>query len=39
LGEASEKSHAGGWTGALNKLVRYLENAAATTSVTRPELR
>jgi uncharacterized protein YndB with AHSA1/START domain len=30
--EASEKSHAGGWTGALDKLVRHLENAAATTN-------
>jgi uncharacterized protein YndB with AHSA1/START domain len=32
--EASEKSHAGGWTGALDKLVRHVENAAATTEVT-----
>ena len=27
--EASEKSHARGWTGALDKLVRHLESAAA----------
>ena len=32
--ETSEKSHAGGWTGALGKLVRHLENAAATTDLT-----
>lgn len=32
--EASERSHAGGWTGALDKLVRRLENAAATTDLT-----
>ena len=25
--EASEKSHTSGWTGALNKLVRHVENA------------
>jgi uncharacterized protein YndB with AHSA1/START domain len=30
--EASEQSHTGGWTGALQKLVRYLET---TTSETR----
>jgi uncharacterized protein YndB with AHSA1/START domain len=29
--EASDQSHAGGWAGALDKLVRHLENAAATT--------
>jgi uncharacterized protein YndB with AHSA1/START domain len=28
--EASAKGHARGWTGALDKLVRHLENAAAT---------
>ena len=32
--EASTKSHAGGWTGALDKLVRHLENPAATTALT-----
>ena len=32
--EASEKSHAQGWTGALDKLVRHVENAAATTDLT-----
>jgi uncharacterized protein YndB with AHSA1/START domain len=32
--ETSDKSHAGGWTGALNKLVRHLENPAATTDLT-----
>ena len=38
--EASEKSHAQGWTGALDKLVRHLEkNAAATTNFTREQLR
>jgi uncharacterized protein YndB with AHSA1/START domain len=37
--EASEKSHAGGWTGAFDKLVRHLENAAATTNLTRERLR
>ena len=30
--EASEKSHTGGWTGALNKLVRHLENVAASST-------
>jgi uncharacterized protein YndB with AHSA1/START domain len=29
--EASEASHTGGWTGALDKLVRYLENASSST--------
>jgi uncharacterized protein YndB with AHSA1/START domain len=33
--EASEKSHTWGWTGALDKLVRYLENVAATTDRDR----
>ena len=37
--EASEKSHARGWTGALDKLVRHLKNAGATTSLTREQLR
>jgi uncharacterized protein YndB with AHSA1/START domain len=32
--EASEKSHAQGWTGALDKLVRLLENVSATADVT-----
>ena len=33
--EASEKSHAGGWSGALDKLLRHLErNAAAMTNPT-----
>jgi uncharacterized protein YndB with AHSA1/START domain len=32
--EPSAKSHAGGWTGALDKLVRHLENATATTDLT-----
>jgi uncharacterized protein YndB with AHSA1/START domain len=32
--EASEKSHAQGWAGALDKLVRHLANAAATTDLT-----
>jgi uncharacterized protein YndB with AHSA1/START domain len=32
--EASDKSHAEGWAGALNKLVRYLENAAATALIS-----
>jgi len=32
--DASEKSHARGWTGALDKLVRYVENAAGTTDIT-----
>jgi uncharacterized protein YndB with AHSA1/START domain len=32
--EASSKSHAGGWTGAIDKLVRHLENAAVTTDLT-----
>jgi uncharacterized protein YndB with AHSA1/START domain len=31
--ESSAKSHAQGWTGALDKLVRHLENAAATTNL------
>jgi uncharacterized protein YndB with AHSA1/START domain len=31
--EASTKSHAQGWTGALDKLVRHLENAASTTNL------
>ncbi len=31
--EASEKSHTGGWTGALEKLVRHLESAAVTTGL------
>jgi uncharacterized protein YndB with AHSA1/START domain len=31
--EASAQSHTGGWTGALRKLVRHLENAAATTDL------
>ena len=31
--EASEKSHAQGWTGALDKLVRHLESATATTNM------
>jgi uncharacterized protein YndB with AHSA1/START domain len=31
--EVSTKSHAQGWTGALDKLVRYLENRAATTNL------
>ncbi len=34
--EASEKSHAGGWAGALDKLVRHVENAAATSQGTAP---
>jgi uncharacterized protein YndB with AHSA1/START domain len=35
--ETSEKSHAGGWSRALEKLVRHVENAATTdlTSETR----
>ena len=37
--EASEKSHAQGWTGAFDKLVRHLENAAANTNLTRERLR
>ena len=32
--EGSAKSHAGGWTGAFDKLVRHLESAAATTDLT-----
>ena len=32
--EASAQSHTGGWTGALDKLVRHLENAAATRDLT-----
>jgi hypothetical protein len=32
--EASEKSHTWGWTGALDKLVRHLESAAATADLT-----
>jgi uncharacterized protein YndB with AHSA1/START domain len=32
--EASEKSHTGGWTGALHKLVRHVENAATTADLT-----
>jgi uncharacterized protein YndB with AHSA1/START domain len=28
--QASAKSHTGGWTGALHKLVRHVENAATT---------
>jgi uncharacterized protein YndB with AHSA1/START domain len=32
--EASEKSHAQGWAGALDKLVRHLKNAATTTDLT-----
>jgi uncharacterized protein YndB with AHSA1/START domain len=35
--EASAKSHAGGWTGALDKLARHLEGAAATTDLTRQQ--
>jgi uncharacterized protein YndB with AHSA1/START domain len=31
--EASEKSHTGGWTGALDKLVRHVEGAAATANL------
>jgi len=37
--EASQKSHARGWTGALDKLVRHLESAATTTAHTREPLR
>jgi uncharacterized protein YndB with AHSA1/START domain len=33
--EVSAKSHTGGWTGALNKLVRHVEKAAATTDRDR----
>jgi uncharacterized protein YndB with AHSA1/START domain len=33
--ETSQKSHTGGWTGALNKLVRHVEDAAATTDRDR----
>ena len=36
--EASEKGHAQGWSGALDKLVRHLENTAATTSLTNEQL-
>jgi uncharacterized protein YndB with AHSA1/START domain len=32
--ETSEKSHARGWTGALDKLVRHLEKAVASTNPT-----
>ena len=32
--EASEESHTGGWTGALDKLVRHLERPAATTELS-----
>jgi uncharacterized protein YndB with AHSA1/START domain len=32
--EASAQSHTGGWTGALVKLVRHLENVAATPDLT-----
>ncbi len=32
--EASETSHRWGWTGALDKLARHLENGAETTDVT-----
>jgi uncharacterized protein YndB with AHSA1/START domain len=32
--EASQESHAGGWAGALDKLARHLESAAATADVT-----
>jgi uncharacterized protein YndB with AHSA1/START domain len=32
--EASAQSHTWGWTGALDKLVRNLENAAATRDLT-----
>jgi uncharacterized protein YndB with AHSA1/START domain len=31
--EASETSHTRGWTGALDKLARHLENGAATTDL------
>ena len=34
--EASAKGHAGGWTGAFDKLVRHLEGAGVTTD-HRPE--
>jgi uncharacterized protein YndB with AHSA1/START domain len=37
--EASERSHAQGWTGAFDKLVRHLENATATTDLTREQPR
>ena len=30
--EASEKSHTGGWTGALNKLIRYVETRHASST-------
>jgi uncharacterized protein YndB with AHSA1/START domain len=33
--EASEKGHAAGWTGALDKLVRHLARAAATAEKTQ----
>jgi uncharacterized protein YndB with AHSA1/START domain len=37
--EASETSHSGGWAGALDKLVRHVESAVATTDLTRQQLR
>jgi uncharacterized protein YndB with AHSA1/START domain len=37
--EASEKSHAWGWSGALKKLVRLVEAAATTTGPTGERLR
>jgi uncharacterized protein YndB with AHSA1/START domain len=37
--EASEKSHASGWTGALGKLVRHLEKSTGTTAALAPEKR
>jgi uncharacterized protein YndB with AHSA1/START domain len=36
--EVSTKSHAGGWTGALDKLVRHLENAASPGKRTKDEI-
>ena len=36
--EPSQKSHAQGWSGAFDKLVRHVEGAASTTSLTRQEL-
>jgi len=35
--EASAKSHAQGWSGALDKLARHVEDAAVTTNLTRQQ--
>jgi uncharacterized protein YndB with AHSA1/START domain len=37
FGEVSEKSHAWGWSGSLDKLVRHVERAASSANLTSEE--